>query len=77
VPDAALVMVIQVALLLAVHALFGDGATTVTAPLPLAPATLAAAGLIAKLGESCTTVNVNPAIVSAPVRAAPVLAASE
>jgi hypothetical protein len=79
VPLAPAVIVIQFALLAAVHA---QPLVVVTATLPLE----AASGTFWLVGAieyehgaapaACATVNVSPAIVNVPARAAPVLAAT-
>ena len=69
-PVAPAVMVIQAALLVAVHAQ-PVAAVTVTVPVPPAAATLADAGEIvgAQVAPAWVIVKVLPAIVSVPVRA--------
>ncbi len=77
-PVAPALTVIHVALLLAVHEQ-PVAAVTVTVPVPAADVTLADAGEIVRLhgaAACCVTVNVDPAMVSVPVRlVVPVLAA--
>lgn len=78
VPDAPALIVIHAALLVAVHA-HPAPAVTVTAPVPVVAATLADAGAIVGVQGTpfCVTVNVDPAIVSVPVRlVVPALAAT-
>jgi hypothetical protein len=81
VPEAPVVKVIQDALLIAVHAQV-DPAVTATEPVLPAAGAAALAGSImyvhagAAATSACVTVNVRPAIVNVPVRAAPVLAAT-
>jgi hypothetical protein len=68
-PVAPALMVIQAALLVAVQ-LHPVPAVTVTVPVPAADVTLADAGeIVGTHGvPACVTVNVEPAIVSVPVR---------
>ena len=77
-PVAPALTVIHVALLVAVQ-VQPVAAVTVTVPVPVADATLADAGeIVGPHGTAacCVTVNVDPAIVSVPVRlVVPVLAA--
>jgi hypothetical protein len=77
-PVAPVLTVIHVALLLAVQAQ-PVAAVTATVPVPAADVTLAEAGEIAGLqgtAACCVTVNVDPEIVSVPVRlVVPVLVA--
>jgi hypothetical protein len=74
-------MVIHAALLAAVHAHVAP-AVTVTEPVPPAAAGEALVGAITYVqvgtggAAACVTVKVWPAIVTIPVRAAPVLAAT-
>ena len=77
-PVAPALIVIQAALLVAVHA-HPLPAVTVTVPLTVVEATLADAGAIVGVhgAPACVTVKVLPAIVTVPVRdVAPVFAAT-
>jgi hypothetical protein len=77
VPEAPDVTVIQLTLATAVHEHPLPPAVTAVEPDPPLAGTAWLAGAIAKLHDvTCVTVNVWPAIVSVPVRAAPVLAAA-
>jgi hypothetical protein len=78
VSEAPALMVSHVALLVAVHAHVA-GAVTITEPVVAAATTLADAGEIVgtQAGAAWVTVNVEPAMVSVPVRlVVPVLAAT-
>jgi hypothetical protein len=77
-PEAeAVATVIQLTLLFAVHVLAVEGAVNETVLLPPLAPIVAEVEFSEKLVEFCATWNGNPAIVKAPVRAAPVLALSE
>jgi hypothetical protein len=71
-------MVIQAALLVAVHGQAAFDAVTATLPLPPAAVWFRVVGeMVNAQPESCVTVKVWPATVSVPLRAGPVLAATE
>jgi hypothetical protein len=80
VPDAPLVTVSQGAFAAAVHAQDAVDAVTATDPVPPESPTLCVVGPMENVqggggAAACDTVNVCPAIVSVPLRAAPVFAA--